>query len=107
VWCDPTTAELGMPGAPVTGVESILTELRSATATVQDLRFEFTETFASGGHVIAIGSLFYTLPPEALGRTERSAHFELRVVTALEIEDGRVRAHTDYTDFSHWQEAAR
>lgn len=107
VWCDPTTAELGLPGAPVQGVEAILTELRNSTAGVQDLHFEFTETFASGGRVIAIGTLFYTLPPQALGRTERPAHFELRVVSALHIEGGKVRSHTDYTDFSRWHETAR
>lgn len=106
-WCDPTSAELGEGGKPVHGAEAILAELRRSTTNVQDLRFEFDETFASGGHVVAIGTLLYTLPPEALGRTERPAHFALRVVVVLKIVGKTVRSHTDYSDFSHWQEAAR
>ncbi len=103
VFQDPTTAEIGAPLGPVRGAKAITKALRGSTQGVTNLSFRFEETFHSGGRVVAIGRLLYTMPAKMLSKTEGDLEFDLRVVTVLHIEGDRVREHTDYSDFSGWR----
>lgn len=101
---DPTTAEIAGAGLSLRGKDAILAALSAATAGLEDLRLEYDERFHSGGYVVAIGRLRYRMPAAMLGPQARDALFDVRVVTVLQLEGGKLREHTDYTDLSGWME---
>lgn len=107
VWKDPTSAELGAATGPFRGPRAIVDGLRKSTASITDLHFRFDERFASADHVVAIGRLIYTLPGALVGPSGRDVSFDLRVVTVLRVSGGKVREHSDYSDFSRWFERVR
>lgn len=107
VWSDPTTAEIGPPAGPVTGAAPIVDFLRSSTRGIDDLGFTFEEQFSSGDRAVAIGRLKYTLRGKNIAPGARDVAFDLRVVTVLRVVDGKVREHTDFSDFRGWTEQVR
>lgn len=104
VWQDPTGAEIGASPAPVRGATAIRDHLLAATNGIEAVEFDLPERFHSGGQVVNIGTFRYTLDGTALGAPGKRARFEMRTVIVLEVRDGKVLSHTDYADFSDWQE---
>lgn len=104
VWQDPTSAAVGASPDPVSGATAIRAHLTTATTGLEDLEFVFDERFESAGFVVSVGTMRYGIDVAPPGKPAHRARFELRTVIVLEIRDGVVVRHTDYTDFSHWRE---
>lgn len=107
VWQDPTGGEIGASTEEVVGGGAIVAYLRGATTGLQDLSFAWDERFRSGDQVVNIGTFRYSASGAVYGSSAETIPFEMRIVVVLQIRDGKVLRHTDYTDFSTWIEQLR
>lgn len=103
-WQDPTGAEVGASIEPIRGGDAILAHLRTVCQPIERMRLDVERRFESGGVVVSSGDFTMTLDRRAFGGAAGAVDVTLAIVIVLEIRDGKVHRHIDYTDFSNYAE---
>lgn len=103
-WEDPTGAEVGASTEPVRGRDAILAHLRTICQPIRSMNFDVERQFESGALVVSTGDFTMSLDRRSFGGSEGTVDVTVAIVIVLEVRDGKIRRHIDYTDFSNYAE---
>ncbi|MGE3839750.1 MAG: nuclear transport factor 2 family protein [Hyphomonadaceae bacterium] len=78
------------------GREALMAGLRTWTPTVRAIPYTYERIFEASGFVVFIGAANPIIAVEGGG----DAQYRYPIVTIIQVEDGRIREHRDYTDYA-------
>jgi len=101
VFQDPTARLIGdgQRSEGIDAVAALITRI-SDSGSVLDFSIEPVLEFASNHHAVFAGTTHFTLTGASLGLDVESVSVEQPIVVALEVRDGRVHEHLDFTDYT-------